>query len=141
MNRVGNAVEAARRFYKLGPDRIVVFHDDLDLRPGKIKVKRGGGHAGHNGLRSLDDHIGPDYWRVRLGIGHPGDKSLVHDYVLHDFAKADRPWLELVLDAVAAEISRLIAGDEGAFMSRVAHLTSPPSPGQTQKPVTGGNGI
>jgi PTH1 family peptidyl-tRNA hydrolase len=128
MNESGRSVGEAMRFYKLEPEAVLVFHDDLDLRPGKVKVKRGGGHAGHNGLRSLDAHIGRDYRRVRLGIGHPGHKDQVHPYVLRDFPKAEEPLVAKVVDAVAGEIGRLIAGDDGAFMSRVAHLTTPPRP-------------
>jgi PTH1 family peptidyl-tRNA hydrolase len=128
MNESGRAVGEAVRFYKLGLDQVVVFYDDIDLRPGKVKVKRGGGAGGHNGLRSIDAHIGPDYWRVRLGIGHPGHKDRVQGYVLQDFAKVETAWLEKLLPAVAAELPTLLAGDEGAFMSRVAHVMSPPKP-------------
>jgi PTH1 family peptidyl-tRNA hydrolase len=126
MNRSGQAVGEALRFYKLDPDQVTVFYDEIDLRPGKVKVKQGGGAGGHNGVRSLDAHIGRDYWRVRLGVGHPGDKDLVHGYVLRDFAKAEAPGLEHLLATVADELPRLLAGDPGAFMSRVAHLTAPP---------------
>ena len=134
MNESGRAVRQAAQFYKLDPAEILVLHDEIDLRPGKVKVKQGGGAAGHNGLRSLDAHIGRDYWRVRLGVGHPGDKDLVHGYVLRDFAKAERPGLEKLLDAVAAELPRLVAGDEGAFMSRVAHALAPPRPEPKPRP-------
>ncbi len=123
MNDSGHAVGEAVRFYKLAPDRVVVIHDDLDLAPGKCRVKRGGGAGGHNGLRSIDRHIGAEYWRVRLGIGHPGDKRLVHDYVLHDFAKSDEAWLDPLLEAVAAAAPLLAAGQPDRFMSRVALLT------------------
>lgn len=126
MNESGGAVGAAMRFYKLDPSQVVVLHDEIDLRPGKVKVKTGGGPGGHNGLRSLDAHIGRDYRRVRLGVGHPGHKDLVHGYVLQDFAKAEAAWRDKLLDAVAEEFPRLLEGDEGAFMSRVAHLMSPP---------------
>ncbi|HEX2115127.1 MAG TPA: aminoacyl-tRNA hydrolase [Alphaproteobacteria bacterium] len=128
MNDSGRSVQAAARFYKLEPDRVFVFYDELDLLPGKVRVKRGGGSGGHNGIRSLDAHLGPEYWRVRMGIGHPGHKDLVSGYVLHDFAKADAAWLDLVLDAIAAEVPRLVAGDEAGFMSRVAHAVNPPLP-------------
>src|SRR5690606_25705357 len=101
MNDSGRAVGEAMRFHKLPIEDVIVFHDELDLPPGKIKVKAGGGNAGHNGLRSITAHIGNDYVRVRLGIGHPGAKELVHGYVLHDFARADADWLDHVLDAVA----------------------------------------
>jgi PTH1 family peptidyl-tRNA hydrolase len=126
MNHSGRALGEVARYYRVDPDRIVVLHDDLDLAPGKLRVKRGGGNGGHNGLRSIDAHIGRDYWRVRLGIGHPGDKDLVHDYVLKDFAKADSAWVDPLLAAVAEELPRLIADDQEGFMSRVAFLTQPP---------------
>ncbi|MFQ5776189.1 MAG: aminoacyl-tRNA hydrolase [Kiloniellaceae bacterium] len=128
MNDSGRAVGEAARFYKLDPSQVIVLYDDIDLRPGKVKVKTGGGHGGHNGLRSIDAHIGRDYRRVRLGIGHPGHKDLVHGYVLRDFAKADAPWRDKLLEAVAGELPLLLDGNEGAFMSRVAHLTAPPKP-------------
>ncbi|HEX6980432.1 MAG TPA: aminoacyl-tRNA hydrolase [Alphaproteobacteria bacterium] len=128
MNESGRSVAAAARFYKVDPSQIIVFYDELDLAPGRLRVKRGGGNAGHNGLRSIDAHLGPDYWRVRIGIGHPGDKRLVSGYVLHDFAKADAAWLEPLLEAIAAEVPRLVAGDDGGFMSRVAHAMNPPAP-------------
>jgi PTH1 family peptidyl-tRNA hydrolase len=125
MNRSGQSVAAAARFYKIATEDIVVFHDELDLAPGKVRVKRGGGAAGHNGLRSLSQHLGPDYRRVRLGIGHPGHKDRVHDYVLHDFAKGDGAWLDALLDAIAAEAPLLAEGDDSAFMSRIAMATAP----------------
>src|SRR5712691_7361299 len=100
MNESGRAVAEAVRFYKLKLDDVIVFHDELDLAPAKVRVKTGGGVAGHNGLRSLSAHIGNDYRRVRLGIGHPGDKALVHNFVLSDFAKADAGWVEAVCRAV-----------------------------------------
>ena len=128
MNLSGQSVGEALRFYKIPLDQIVVLHDELDLAPGRIRVKRGGGNGGHNGLRSLDQHIGKDYRRVRLGIGHPGDKDQVKSYVLKDFAKADHPWIEKLLDAIADEFPRLVEGDDPGFMSRVAHLTAPPKP-------------
>jgi peptidyl-tRNA hydrolase, PTH1 family len=128
MNDSGQAVQAAARFFKLEPEQVIVFYDELDLLPGKVRVKRGGGSGGHNGIRSIDAHLGPDYWRVRIGIGHPGHKDLVSGYVLHDFAKADAAWLGPVLDAIAVEAPRLISGDEGGFMSRVAHAINPPPP-------------
>ncbi|MGE3905249.1 MAG: aminoacyl-tRNA hydrolase, partial [Reyranellaceae bacterium] len=103
-----------------------VLYDEIDLAPGKIKVKKGGGAAGHNGIRSIDAHIGPDFWRVRLGVGHPGDKSRVHGYVLSDFAKADQPWLEKLLEAVSDAMPLMAQKQDGRFMSRVALLTQPP---------------
>lgn len=121
MNESGRSVGAAAKFYKIPPERIVAFHDELDLAPAKIRVKTGGGNAGHNGLRSLDAHLGtPDYVRVRLGIGHPGDKDRVHGYVLSDFAKVEREWLEPYLEAIADHVPLLLDGKENDFMSKVA---------------------
>jgi len=128
MNLSGQSVAAALRFLKLAVSDIIVLHDELDLAPGRVKVKRGGGAGGHNGLRSIDAHLGPDYRRVRLGIGHPGDKDRVSGYVLHDFAKADAAWLEPLLDAVADAFPLLTAGDEAGFMNKVSLLTAPPKP-------------
>ncbi len=128
MNLSGQAVGEALRFYKLEPSQLIVLHDEIDLAPGKVRVKRGGGHGGHNGLRSIDSHVGKDYWRVRLGVGHPGDKDLVQSYVLRDFPKADLTWVEKLTDVVAAECPRLLAGDEAGFMSKVAHAMNPPRP-------------
>jgi peptidyl-tRNA hydrolase, PTH1 family len=129
MNESGRAVGDAMRFYKLDLADIVVFHDELDLAPGKVRVKTGGGVAGHNGLKSLTAHIGNDYVRVRIGIGHPGSKELVTGYVLHDFAKADHAWLEPLLAAIAEEAPYLAEGANDKFQSRVAHaLQSEPEP-------------
>ena len=128
MNRSGQSVGEALRFFKLAPEALYVLHDEIDLAPGKLRVKQGGGAGGHNGLRSIDAHIGKDYWRIRLGVGHPGDKDLVHGYVLRDFAKQDRIWVEKLIDAVADEVPKLLAGDASSFMSRVAHLMTPPKP-------------
>lgn len=127
MNLSGQSVGEATRYLKLGPGDIWVFHDELDLAPGKVRVKTGGGHAGHNGLRSLHQHVGPDYHRVRLGIGHPGSKDLVTKYVLRDFAREDRAWLEPLMDAVGREAPRLAAGDAAGFMSAVATAVRPPA--------------
>ena len=120
MNNSGQAVGEAMRFLKLSPDKVTVFHDELDLVPGKLRLKSGGGHAGHNGLRSLHQHIGADYRRVRLGIGHPGAKELVAGYVLHDFAKSDRDWLEPLLDGIARAAPKLASGDDSGFQNAVA---------------------
>ncbi len=139
MNESGRSVGEAMRFYKLAPEAVLVFHDDLDLRPGKVKVKRGGGHAGHNGLGSLDAHIGRDYARVRLGIGHPGHKDLVEPYVLKDFPKTEDPLVEKLVEAVAAELPKLIGGDESVFMSRVAYLMAPPRPKAPAADTAGGD--
>ncbi len=124
MNLSGESVQAAAAFFKLPPDDITAWHDELDLAPGKIRVKRGGGAAGHNGLRSMDRMLGtPDYWRVRLGIGHPGDKARVTGYVLGDFAKVDMDWLLPTLDGVADAAPLLAAGKPEDFMTKVALLT------------------
>ncbi len=124
MNASGEAVQAAAAFFKILPEDITVFHDELDLAPGKVRVKRGGGAAGHNGLRSMDQRLGtPDYWRVRLGIGHPGDKDRVLGYVLGDFAKPDLEWLLPWLDAVADNAGLLAAGRREDFMTRIALTT------------------
>ena len=121
MNESGRAVGEAARFYKIGLDGIAVFHDELDLAPGKCRVKIGGGAAGHNGLRSIDAHLGKDYRRIRLGIGHPGDKNLVHSYVLNDFAKSEEGWVETLCDAVARNAALIAEGDDATFQNRV-HL-------------------
>lgn len=123
MNLSGQPVGEAMRYLKLAPADIWVFHDELDLAPGKIRVKTGGGHAGHNGLRSLHQHVGPDYHRVRMGIGHPGQKELVTNYVLQDFAKADHVWLDPLLAAAGREAGRLATGDAAGFMSAIALAT------------------
>jgi len=121
MNESGRSVGEAFRFYKLALDDVVVFHDEIDLAPGKVRVKTGGGVAGHNGLKSLTAHIGNDYVRVRIGVGHPGRKDLVSGYVLRDFAKADHAWLKPLLGAIAAEAPYLAEGAADKFQSRVAH--------------------
>lgn len=120
MNESGRAVGEAMRFFKLEPGALTVFHDELDLLPFKVKVKRGGGHAGHNGLRSIDQHIGPEFRRVRLGIGHPGHKDRVTGYVLGNYAKAEIDPLADMLGAVAAEAGLLANGDDTRFMNEVA---------------------
>jgi len=136
MNESGRAVGEAVRFFKLPVDVVTVFYDELDLVPGKMRLKRGGGAGGHNGIRSIDNHIDKDYRRVRLGIGHPGDKNRVHGYVLADFAKAERAaWLETLIDAVAREVEELVRGDEARFMSRVAHAVFPPPPKPAKPPA------
>ncbi len=124
MNRSGESVQAAAGFYKIAPADITAFHDELDLVPGKLRVKHGGGAAGHNGLRSMDAALGtPGYGRVRLGIGHPGHKDRVTGHVLGDFAKVDLPWLGVLLDAVADAAPLLAAGTPEAFMTKVALVT------------------
>jgi len=126
MNRSGQSVGEALRFYKLTPADLTVFHDELDLAPGKCRVKQGGGHAGHNGLRSIHGHIGDAYARVRLGIGHPGRKEAVPGYVLHDFARADAQWLDPLLQGIANGAPHLAAGDTGKFQNAVALQVAPP---------------
>ncbi|WP_028793711.1 aminoacyl-tRNA hydrolase [Thalassobaculum salexigens] len=129
MNESGRSVGEAVRFFKLPVDAVSVFYDELDLVPGKMRLKRGGGSGGHNGIRDIDRHIDTNYRRVRLGIGHPGDKNKVHSYVLSDFAKVERSaWLETLIDAVAREVGELVRGDEARFMSLVAHAVFPPPP-------------
>lgn len=127
MNESGRSVGEAARFFKLTPDQVVAIYDEIDLAPGKCRVKKGGGAAGHNGIRSIDRAIGPDFWRVRLGVGHPGDKALVRGYVLKDFAKADEDWLDPLLEAVADAAPLLVDGGEPVkpekFQTKVALLT------------------
>ncbi len=135
MNASGEAVQAAMAFYKLPIADIVVFHDELDLAPGKARVKVGGGHAGHNGLRSIHGHIGDGYTRVRLGIGHPGHKDAVSAYVLHNFAKADHDWLDAVLTGVSDGAQALAEGDAARFMNAVALRLTPQRP-KVPRPVT-----
>ncbi|MDX2309234.1 MAG: aminoacyl-tRNA hydrolase [Hyphomicrobium sp.] len=124
MNESGQSVGEAARFLKIEEGNVVIFHDELDLAPGKIKVKTGGGNAGHNGLRSISAHLGNETQRVRLGIGHPGHKDAVSPFVLSDFAKADAEWLDALLTAVAKSAPRLAAGDPTRFLTDVARLTS-----------------
>ena len=129
MNESGRAIAEAARFMKLPPGDVVVFHDELDLVAGKVRVKAGGGVAGHNGLRSADACLGSrDFRRVRIGIGHPGHKDRVTGHVLSDFHKAEQTWLEPLLDAMADAAPLLASGEDNAFMSRVALLTQPPKP-------------
>ncbi|MDC0738731.1 aminoacyl-tRNA hydrolase [Cognatishimia sp. SS12] len=126
MNLSGQSVGEAMRFYKIDSTDVVVFHDELDLAPGKCRVKSGGGHAGHNGLRSIHQHISPHYDRVRLGIGHPGHKDAVAGYVLRDFAKADQDWLDDLLRGISDGAAHLAADDSGKFMNAVALRVAPP---------------
>ncbi|OEJ67105.1 aminoacyl-tRNA hydrolase [Magnetovibrio blakemorei] len=131
MNESGRSVKEVVTFYKIAPEDILVLHDELDLAPGKLRVKRGGGHAGHNGLRSLHAHVGDVYTRVRLGIGHPGSKEQVTGHVLNDFAKADQDWMTPQLDAVADNIELIFAEQDSEFMSRVAQAVKPPRSSNT----------
>ena len=125
MNLSGQSVGEAMRFYKLEPQDVTVFHDEIDLAPAKCRVKQGGGHAGHNGLRSVHQHIGPDYARVRLGVGHPGRKELVPHYVLQDFAKADADWLEDLLRGIGDGAPFLAEGKPDRFQNAVALRLTP----------------
>jgi peptidyl-tRNA hydrolase, PTH1 family len=121
MNESGRAVGEAAHFYKMSPADITVFHDEIDLPPGKVRVKIGGGIAGHNGLRSISEHIGNDYRRVRIGVGHPGDKDLVQHYVLSDFAKSDRDWVEALIAIIGDNAELIARGKDASFQNKV-HL-------------------
>lgn len=132
MNRSGQSVGEAMRFFKLESEDVTVFHDELDLAPGKVRVKQGGGHAGHNGLRSIHSAIGPEYQRVRLGIGHPGHKDAVSGYVLRDFPKADADWLDDLLRGIGDGAPSLAAGDAGKFMNAIALRVNPPRSSTTK---------
>ena len=121
MNESGRAVAEAARFNKLPPVDVTVFHDEIELPPGKVRVKVGGGNAGHNGLRSITEHIGNDYRRVRIGVGHPGAKELVYNYVLGDFAKSERPWVEALIDILADNADLIVRGEDSSFANKV-HL-------------------
>ena len=127
MNESGRAVAQAMRFYKLAPGDVVAIYDELDLPPGKLRMKTGGSTAGHKGLKSIEPQIGKEFRRMRIGIGHPGAKELVNGYVLHDFAKADREWVEPLLGAIAENAPLLASGDDSTFMNRV-HLATTDEP-------------
>lgn len=119
MNLSGQSVGEALRFYKLDASALTVFYDEIDLAAGKVRVKVGGGSGGHNGIRSLEQHVGKDFRRVRIGVGHPGVKEMVHGHVLGDFAKSDREWLDVLLDTIADDAGLLAKGDDNSFMNRV----------------------
>lgn len=136
MNNSGTSVGAAAGFYRLGAGDITVLYDELDLAPGKVRVKLGGGAGGHNGIRSIDPAIGPDYRRVRLGIGHPGHKDAVMPHVLGDFAKADRDWLAPLLDAIAANADLLVKREDNTFMNRVAIAVNGDGAQREERPQT-----
>jgi len=125
MNASGDSVAEAARFYKIPVDAVAVIHDEIDLEPGKLRVKQGGGAAGHNGLRSIDAQLGEDYWRVRIGVGHPGVKELVEPYVLQNFDAEDQAWLPPLIDAVADAIPVLVADGAAAFTTKVAVILKP----------------
>lgn len=132
MNESGRAVGEALRFYDLDPSQLIVLYDEIDLAEGKIRVKLGGGAAGHNGIRSIIAHGGPHFQRVRLGIGHPGVRDMVHPHVLGDFTKADKAWLDPLIGAVAENIALLIQGEDGSFQNKV-HLALKPPPEKPDK--------
>jgi PTH1 family peptidyl-tRNA hydrolase len=125
MNDSGQAVGEAQRYLKVPERDIYVFHDEIDLAPGKLKVKTGGGNAGHNGLRSISAHVGNDYARVRVGVGHPGARDKVIGYVLHDFSKADQAWLDPMLEAIAESAPHLAGGDDARFLTDVTRRLQP----------------
>lgn len=127
-NEAGRAVGEAARFYRLGADAVTVFHDELDLAPGKFRLKTGGGHAGNNGLRSIMAHLPGEFRRGRIGIGHPGDKNQVTGWVLSDFPKAEQAWARDLFDAIARSLPLLLEGQEDAFQTRVTHLAPAPKP-------------
>ncbi len=133
MNESGRAVGEAIRFFKIPTENIFVFYDELDLAPGKLRIKKAGGAGGHNGIKSIDAHIGKEYWRLRLGIGHPGHKDRVSGHVLGDFSKADQDWLSKELDALSRHAALLAAGDSSGYMSKVAHEVAPPRPKKTKQ--------
>ena len=128
MNLSGESVAAAMGFYKLSPSDVTIIHDEIDLAPGKVKVKTGGGSGGHNGIRSIEAQIGPGFQRVRLGVGHPGHKDLVHAHVLNRFGKSDAVWLDPLLEAIAANVDLLVRRDGQNFMNRIAIVTRPEAP-------------
>lgn len=123
MNNSGDSVAAAAKFFKLGANDITVLYDELDLAPGKLRVKTGGGNGGHNGIRSMEAHLGKEFHRVRIGIGHPGHKDMVHNHVLSDFAKAEQTWLDPLLDAIAGNAALLATGNGPSFMNKIALAT------------------
>jgi PTH1 family peptidyl-tRNA hydrolase len=125
MNESGRSVSEALRFFKLSCADVIVFHDEIDLEPAKLRVKFGGGHAGHNGLKSISAHIGNEYQRVRIGVGHPGNRDAVAHYVLHDFARADREWLDPLLAAIAQSLPSLLGGQDAKFMNDVGRVARP----------------
>jgi peptidyl-tRNA hydrolase, PTH1 family len=126
MNESGRAVGEAARFYKIKPSEVIVFHDEIDLAPGRFRMKTGGGAAGQNGVRSMISHLGADFRRARMGVGHPGEPQLVHGYVLGDFAKADQPWLEAMLNACADALPFAAAGDDDRYQAEVMRLAPAP---------------
>ena len=139
MNLSGDSVGEAMRFYKLSPADIIVIHDELDLAPGKLKLKTGGGNGGHNGLKSIDAHCGKDYKRLRIGIGHPGHKDRVNPHVLGDFAKADAEWLEPLLDAISDNAELMAKHDDAGFLNKIALATGTQEPKPAKSAKTNAN--
>ncbi|MZR32462.1 aminoacyl-tRNA hydrolase [Sneathiella sp. DP05] len=133
MNLSGQSVGEAARFYKIPLENIIVFHDELDLPLGKVRVKTGGGHGGNNGIRSITDHIGADFCRVRLGVGHPGEKHLVSGHVLKDFAKAEMPAVEKIIESIARHTELIVTGDTSSFMNKIALDIAPPKEKRAEK--------
>ncbi len=125
-NETGRSVAAAAKFYKTAPENIIVFHDEIDLAPGRLRMKKGGGHSGNNGMRSIMSHIGANVRRVRIGVGHPGDKSQVTNHVLSDFAKSEEPWVEALFDAVIRALPMLADGNDERFQTEVMRLAPAP---------------
>ena len=136
MNESGRAVGEAMRFLKIAAGDLIVFHDELDVEPGRVKVKSGGGNAGHNGLKSISAHVGNDYTRVRIGIGHPGHRDLVSGYVLHDFSRAEHDWLAPLLEQLAAGAGQLVSGRHDAFIKSLASHGAVPEAASSAAPVT-----
>lgn len=128
MNESGRAVHAVMAFYKMPLQDIIVFHDEMDLAAGKIRIKTGGGHAGHNGIRSIQSHIGAGFKRVRIGVGHPGTKEKVVGHVLKDFAKADQQWVDTLVDTIGDQAGLVVSGDDSGFMSKISVALNPPRP-------------
>ena len=136
MNSSGESVEATLQFYKLSTEDVTVIYDEIDLAPGKTRIKRGGGNGGHNGLRSIDPRIGPDYRRIRIGVGHPGHKDAVMPWVLGDFSKLDREWLEPLLDALASNADLIVTGDDNTLMNKLAIAVQGDAAERPQRPET-----
>lgn len=135
MNLSGQSVGEALRFYKLELSALTVFYDEIDLAEGKLRIKTGGGAGGHNGIRSIDGHVGNAYRRVRIGVGHPGVKEMVQHHVLGDFAKADREWLEPLLDAIADNAAMIVKGDESGFMNKASLAVQGKAGAEPEKPA------
>lgn len=135
MNESGRAVGEAARFYKVPPERIIVFHDEIDLAPGRFRVKTGGGAAGQNGVRSLISHLGADFRRARMGVGHPGDPARVHSHVLSDFHKAEQPWLDALLNACADALPFALEGNDDRYQAEVLRLAPAPKFSPRQQAV------